>query len=150
MWSSELIVPFDFLVFYLFSKKIKNGPILQSSCSAGRYTAGQWSLTRPGVFFIGRDNGNIDIWDLLKKTHEPSHFQNISKSTITFISPSSASGMWMVIEHYSATLFAKQVHKSYYKWSYVSTCFHKCTYKNEYIVLSVLPWHESRWKYFIF
>ncbi|NWU44000.1 WDR63 protein, partial [Hylia prasina] len=77
--------------FAIWKEGFTNGPILQSSCSAGRYTAGQWSLTRPGVFFIGRDNGNIDIWDLLKKTHEPSHFQNISKSIITFISPSCAS-----------------------------------------------------------
>ncbi|NXO37575.1 WDR63 protein, partial [Locustella ochotensis] len=77
--------------FAIWKEGVTNGPILQSSCSAGRYTAGQWSLTRPGVFFIGRDNGNIDIWDLLEKTHEPSHFQNISKSVITFISPSSAS-----------------------------------------------------------
>ncbi|NWU07263.1 WDR63 protein, partial [Cephalopterus ornatus] len=77
--------------FAIWKEGVTNGPILQSSCSAGRYTAGQWSLARPGVFFIGRDNGNIDIWDLLKKTHEPSHFQNISKSVITFISPWTAS-----------------------------------------------------------
>ncbi|NXK86819.1 WDR63 protein, partial [Formicarius rufipectus] len=73
--------------FAIWKEEVTSGPILQSSCSAGRYTAGQWSLTRPGVFFIGRDDGNIDIWDLLKKTHEPSHFQNISKTVITFISP---------------------------------------------------------------
>ncbi|NWS15612.1 WDR63 protein, partial [Pachyramphus minor] len=77
--------------FAIWKEGVANGPILQSSCSAGRYTAGQWSLARPGVFFIGRDDGNIDIWDLLKKTHEPSHFQNISKSVITFISPWTAS-----------------------------------------------------------
>ncbi|NWX24368.1 WDR63 protein, partial [Aegotheles bennettii] len=73
--------------FAIWKEGITNGPILQSSCSAGRNTVGHWSLTRPGVFFIGRDDGNIDIWDLLKKTHEPSHFQNISKSMITSISP---------------------------------------------------------------
>lgn len=127
---------FDCLICLLFSKKNKNGPILQSSCSAGRYTAGQWSLTRPGVFFIGRDNGIIDIWDLLKKTHEPSHFQNISKSIITFISPSSASGMWMVIALYCATLFAKWP-KSYYKLSYIRSYIlsqiEQYTYKNRYI-----------------
>ncbi|NXG88526.1 WDR63 protein, partial [Stercorarius parasiticus] len=72
--------------FAIWKEGVTTGPILQSSCSAGRYTAGQWSLTRPGVFFIGRDDGNIDIWDLLKKTYEPSHFQNISESRITFIS----------------------------------------------------------------
>ncbi|KFV43017.1 WD repeat-containing protein 63, partial [Gavia stellata] len=77
--------------FAIWKEGVTNGPILQLSCSAGRYTAGQWSLTRPGVFFIGRDDGNIDIWDLLKKTHEPSHFQNISESMITFISPRTAS-----------------------------------------------------------
>ncbi|KFO83694.1 WD repeat-containing protein 63, partial [Buceros rhinoceros silvestris] len=73
--------------FAIWKEGVTNGPILQSSCSAGRYTAGHWSLTRPGVFFIGRDDGNIDIWDLLKKTYEASHLRNISESTITFISP---------------------------------------------------------------
>ncbi|GAB0193019.1 dynein intermediate chain 3, axonemal [Grus japonensis] len=73
--------------FAIWKEGVTNGPILQSSCSAGRNTAGHWSLTRPGVFFIGRDDGNIAIWDLLKKTYEPSHLQNISKSVITFISP---------------------------------------------------------------
>ncbi|NXO55864.1 WDR63 protein, partial [Aramus guarauna] len=73
--------------FAIWKEGVTNGPILQSSCSAGRNTAGCWSLTRPGVFYIGRDDGNIDIWDLLKKTYEPSHLQNVSKSVITFISP---------------------------------------------------------------
>uniref|UniRef100_A0A8C3K2Z3 WD repeat domain 63 n=1 Tax=Calidris pygmaea TaxID=425635 RepID=A0A8C3K2Z3_9CHAR len=91
--------------FAIWKEGVTTGPILQSSCSAGRYTAGQWSLTRPGVFFIGRDDGNIDIWDLLKKTYEPSHFQNISKSMITFISPCIASRMFMVITPYCAPLF---------------------------------------------
>ncbi|NXJ61218.1 WDR63 protein, partial [Rostratula benghalensis] len=77
--------------FAIWKEGVTTGPILQLSCSAGTYTAGQWSLTRPGVFFIGRDDGNIDIWDLLKKTYEPSHFQNISKSMITFISACIAS-----------------------------------------------------------
>ncbi|NXU72278.1 WDR63 protein, partial [Oreotrochilus melanogaster] len=77
--------------FAIWKEGITNGPILQSNCSAGRNTAGHWSLTRPGVFFIGREDGNIEIWDLLKKTHEPSHFQSISESTITFISPWTAS-----------------------------------------------------------
>ncbi|XP_030350409.1 WD repeat-containing protein 63 isoform X2 [Strigops habroptila] len=73
--------------FAIWKEEVTYGAILQSSCSSGRYTAGRWSLTRPGVFFIGRDDGNVDIWDLLKKTHEPSYFQNISESKITFISP---------------------------------------------------------------
>ncbi|NXM74807.1 WDR63 protein, partial [Serilophus lunatus] len=77
--------------FAIWKEGVTHGPVLQSSCSAGRYTAGQWSLTRPGVFFIGRDDGNVDIWDLLKKTYMPSHCQNISKSSITLIRPWMAS-----------------------------------------------------------
>ncbi|XP_035189583.1 WD repeat-containing protein 63 isoform X2 [Oxyura jamaicensis] len=73
--------------FAIWKEGVTDGPILESSCTARRYTTGNWSLTRPGVFFIGKDDGNIDIWDLLKKTHEPSHFQNISESMITCISP---------------------------------------------------------------
>ncbi|NXD82038.1 WDR63 protein, partial [Halcyon senegalensis] len=79
--------------FAIWKEGVTNGPILQSSCSTGRNTAGHWSLTRPGVFFIGRDDGNIDIWDLLKKTYEPAHLQNISNSMISFISPWIASPM---------------------------------------------------------
>ncbi|NXI64177.1 WDR63 protein, partial [Anseranas semipalmata] len=73
--------------FAIWKEGVTDGPIFQSSSTAKKYTTGHWSLTRPGVFFIGREDGNIDIWDLLKKTHEPSHFQNISKSMITCISP---------------------------------------------------------------
>ncbi|XP_067157090.1 dynein axonemal intermediate chain 3 [Apteryx mantelli] len=73
--------------FAIWKEGVTSGPILQSSCSAVRYTVGHWSLTRPGVFFIGREDGNIDIWDLLEKTHEPSQFQSISISMITCIRP---------------------------------------------------------------
>ncbi|XP_031455865.1 WD repeat-containing protein 63 [Phasianus colchicus] len=77
--------------FAIWKEGVTNGPILQSNCTVQRYTAGHWSLTRPGVFYIATDDGNIDIWDLLKETHKPSHSQNISKSAITCISPRVAS-----------------------------------------------------------
>ncbi|XP_053098765.1 dynein axonemal intermediate chain 3 isoform X2 [Hemicordylus capensis] len=65
----------------------ESGPLLQSSCAAKRYTVGHWSLSRAGVFFIGREDGNIDIWDLLEKTHEASQTQNVCISMITCIRP---------------------------------------------------------------
>ncbi|XP_075689062.1 dynein axonemal intermediate chain 3 isoform X2 [Rhinoderma darwinii] len=65
----------------------ESGPILQSCCTQKRYTAAHWSLSRPGVFFIGKEDGNVDIWDLLEKTHEPSQTQNISAAAITYIKP---------------------------------------------------------------
>uniref|UniRef100_A0A8D0HL51 Dynein axonemal intermediate chain 3 n=1 Tax=Sphenodon punctatus TaxID=8508 RepID=A0A8D0HL51_SPHPU len=73
--------------FAIWKEGVTSGPLLQSCCSAKRYTIGHWSLSRAGVFFIGREDGNIDIWDLLEKTHEPSQTQNISISLITCIKP---------------------------------------------------------------
>nr|XP_056700726.1 dynein axonemal intermediate chain 3 [Euleptes europaea] len=73
--------------FAIWKEGVVSGPLLQSSCAAKRYTVGHWSLSRAGVFFIGREDGNIDIWDLLEKTHEPSQTQNVCIALITCIKP---------------------------------------------------------------
>ncbi|XP_043861259.1 dynein axonemal intermediate chain 3 [Dromiciops gliroides] len=74
----------------IWKEGVPQGPLLQSSCSSKRYTAGHWSLTRAGVFFVGKEDGYIDIWDLLEKTHEPAQTQNICITSITYITP------WMI------------------------------------------------------
>ncbi|XP_063681640.1 dynein axonemal intermediate chain 3-like [Bolinopsis microptera] len=61
--------------------------ILQTSRSNVKYTAASWSLTRPGVFYIGKEDGNIDVWDLMDRSHEPSMSQNISSSAVTSLVP---------------------------------------------------------------
>ncbi|XP_062921139.1 dynein axonemal intermediate chain 3 isoform X1 [Mobula hypostoma] len=63
------------------------GPLLHSACRDRRCTTGHWSLSRPGVFVIGKEDGNIDIWDLLEKTHEPLQTQNISSVPISCMKP---------------------------------------------------------------
>ncbi|XP_078264204.1 dynein axonemal intermediate chain 3 [Rhinoraja longicauda] len=63
------------------------GPLLHSACGIRRCTTAQWSLSRPGVFMVGKDDGNIDIWDLLEKTHEPSQSQNITSVSISCLKP---------------------------------------------------------------
>ncbi|KAM6455292.1 dynein axonemal intermediate chain 3 [Liasis olivaceus] len=73
--------------FAIWKEGVTCGPLLKSSCTAKRYTVGHWSLSRPGVFFIGREDGNIDIWDLLEKTHEASQTQNVCIALITSIKP---------------------------------------------------------------
>ncbi|XP_072505013.1 dynein axonemal intermediate chain 3 isoform X2 [Notamacropus eugenii] len=71
----------------IWKEGVPQGPLLQTCCSTKKYTAGHWSLTRPGVFFVGKEDGYIDIWDLLEKTHEPSQTQNICITAITNIKP---------------------------------------------------------------
>jgi len=61
--------------------------ILQTSRSPVKFTAATWSLTRPAVFFVGRADGNVDVWDLMDRSHMPSMSQNISSSAITSLEP---------------------------------------------------------------
>ena len=67
---------------------------LMKSCSSSVPLTGRaWSPTRPGVFFITKRNGNIDVWDLMDRSHEPSLAQNISSMAITSIHPCMAANI---------------------------------------------------------
>ncbi|KAM6168306.1 dynein axonemal intermediate chain 3 [Erethizon dorsatum] len=95
----------------IWKEGVTTGPLLQSCCAAKRYTSGHWSLTRPGVFYIGREDGYVDIWDLLEKTHEPAQSQNICITTITYIKPwiFSAKQQFIAIADYYGTLHILEI-----------------------------------------
>uniref|UniRef100_A0A667GZA2 Dynein axonemal intermediate chain 3 n=1 Tax=Lynx canadensis TaxID=61383 RepID=A0A667GZA2_LYNCA len=95
----------------IWKEGITTGPLLQSCCAPKRYTAGHWSLTRPGVFYIGREDGYIDIWDLLEKTHEPAQSQNICITMITYIKPWSftAKQQFIAVADYYGTLHILEI-----------------------------------------
>ncbi len=60
--------------------------LLISPCASNYITVARWSHKRPGVFFVGKADGTVDIWDLLDKSHSPSITQNVcSPSPITSI-----------------------------------------------------------------
>lgn len=73
--------------FTIWKEGINSGPILQSSANPIRYTAGFWSPSRPAVFYIAKQDGSVDVWDILDKTHEPSLTQSVSAAPITTIYP---------------------------------------------------------------
>lgn len=73
--------------FTVWKEGVTTGPIMQSSASNKRLTCGFWSPTRPGVFFISKNDGCIDVWDILDRTHEPSMTQSVSSAAITCIFP---------------------------------------------------------------
>ncbi|XP_074077877.1 dynein axonemal intermediate chain 3 [Macrotis lagotis] len=95
----------------IWKEGVSQGPLLQSSCSTKKYTAGHWSLTRPGVFFVGKEDGYIDIWDLLEKTHEPAQTQSICITTITYIRPwiGSPKQQFVAIADYYGTLHILEI-----------------------------------------
>ena len=70
----------------LSSLRFGNQPQFQSNDK--KYTAGEWSPTRPGLILMATDEGNIEVWDLLEKTHEPSVVQNVTTAAITDVTAS--------------------------------------------------------------
>lgn len=73
--------------FSIWKEGVNSGPIIKSLTSKRQFSSGFWSPSRPGVFYIAREDGSVDIWDLLEKTHEPSMNQNVSAHPITCIYP---------------------------------------------------------------
>lgn len=65
----------------------QEGALMQSPCSEQRYTVGAWSQTRPAVLFLGREDGHMEVWDLLEKSHEASEVQDVSTHSLTCIKP---------------------------------------------------------------
>ncbi|XP_066528907.1 dynein axonemal intermediate chain 3 isoform X2 [Hoplias malabaricus] len=100
--------------FAVWKEGAKNGPIILSSCSEKRCTVGFWSLTRPAVFFIGKEDGNLEVWDLLEKTHEPSQIQNVTTARITCIKPwvISSKQQLLAVSDHQGTLHILEVPRS--------------------------------------
>lgn len=60
-------------------------PSVRSSFAPTQLTTGRFSPTRPGVSFMGRADGSIDVWDLLDRSHEPSLVHNVGPAAISAI-----------------------------------------------------------------
>lgn len=61
-------------------------PIFISPHSDEYYTAACWSPTRPGVYFLADQSGNLQVWDLLDRSHEPC--MQLSASSVAVMSAS--------------------------------------------------------------
>ncbi|KAI9217425.1 WD40-repeat-containing domain protein [Blastocladiella britannica] len=61
-------------------------PLLSSAVGTTHVTCGCWSPTRPGVYFVGRADGFVEIWDVLDRTHAPSQVQAVCSTSVTAIS----------------------------------------------------------------
>jgi len=58
-------------MFQIWSEDCKECPIMWSPYHTAYLTDGCWSPTRPGVFFITKMDGTLDIWDLIFKQKNP-------------------------------------------------------------------------------
>eukprot|EP00117_Sycon_ciliatum_P006446 scpid30493/ scgid9981/ WD repeat-containing protein 63 len=83
----DIILSVSQWTFALWKEGVEAGPLMHSAPYECCLTVGKWSPTRPGVFFIGKANGTVEIWDLLDKSHIPTLSQNISALGITTLVP---------------------------------------------------------------
>uniref|UniRef100_A0A4W4E163 WD repeat domain 63 n=1 Tax=Electrophorus electricus TaxID=8005 RepID=A0A4W4E163_ELEEL len=97
--------------FAIWKEGVMTGPLVLSACSQKRCSAGAWSLTRPGVMYIGKEDGNLEVWDLLEKTHEPSQIQSVTTFPITCIKPWTVSlkQQLLAVSDHQGTLHILQV-----------------------------------------
>ncbi|XP_076581938.1 dynein axonemal intermediate chain 3 [Chaetodon auriga] len=75
--------------FAIWKEGVMDGPIILSPSSEQVCTAGCWSPSRPAVFFIGKEDGSIEVWNLLEKTSEPTHISahHVANVKVTCIKP---------------------------------------------------------------
>eukprot|EP00794_Sanderia_malayensis_P008204 gene8204-9084_t len=83
----DIILTIGGWTFSIWKEGVTLGPLLTSSSHVLRLTSGRWSPSRPGVIFIGKSDGSVDVWDLLDKTHEAFLTQNVTPVTIKTIFP---------------------------------------------------------------
>lgn len=69
--------------FAVWKVSVKRTPLMVSAEAPARRTSGAWSLTRASVFFIGRQDGMIEVWDILDRAQEPMLTQSLSGVEVT-------------------------------------------------------------------
>ena len=64
----------------------QSGALLHTRSFPKHITDAEWSPSRPAVFFIANEDGTVDIWDLIDKTHAPVLTQAVSINKLAYIS----------------------------------------------------------------
>lgn len=73
-------------VFSIWREKVNSGALLHTRSFPKHITDAEWSPSRPAVFFIANEDGTVDIWDLIDKTHAPVLTQAVSINKLAYIS----------------------------------------------------------------
>lgn len=63
-------------------------PVFSSPMATNYLTTGRWSPTRPGMLFLGKVDGSMDVWDFTDSSYTPSVTLMSSPSRITRWEPS--------------------------------------------------------------
>lgn len=77
------------------------GPIMKTRYHQSYLTDGCWSPQRPGVFFVTRKDGWLDIWDYYYRQNEVAFSHKVSESPLTTIKVNNVTGTSQIgVTHY--------------------------------------------------
>ena len=71
-------------------------PVISTRYHTANLSGGAWSPTRPGVFFTGRADGALDVWDLFYKQNDPSLTVQVTEKAITSLTVQEGGRLVMV------------------------------------------------------
>lgn len=60
-------------------------PLISSSFNHSCVRCARWSPRRPGVFFVGYEDGAIEVWDIIDQSSKYSLRQEMGNSAINFM-----------------------------------------------------------------
>uniref|UniRef100_A0A7S0R4E4 WD repeat-containing protein 63 n=1 Tax=Pyramimonas obovata TaxID=1411642 RepID=A0A7S0R4E4_9CHLO len=81
---SDILLTVGEWTFRIWKEGIQ-APIFVSHCADFTLATGCWSPTRPGLIYTAKTDGNLEVWDLLDRSHEASMVATISSSSIQSI-----------------------------------------------------------------
>jgi len=70
----------------IWSEELQSHPIMSTRYHNAYLTDGCWSPLRPGLFFLTRTDGFLDVWDFYYRQNEVAYSQKVSDSMLTSIS----------------------------------------------------------------
>ena len=69
----------------IWSEELRSHPIMQTRYHSSYLTDGCWSPSRPGLFFLTRMDGFLDVWDFFYRQNEVAYSQKVSDAVLTTI-----------------------------------------------------------------
>ena len=118
IFIESLILEVGETCFYLFYKDstcpVFVSPFLQNA----KLTSGKFSLSRPSVIYIGRDDGIVDIWDFADQTASPSQQHLVSATGIDYIQVHSTKNHLLAVGDKDSCIHLLNLPKSLCKINY--------------------------------
>lgn len=83
---SDIVISVGGYSFQVWKESTQSHPVVQSTYGTNSLTVAEWSTIRPGVFFVGRQDGVLEVWDLMEQSHMPTALHSVSANAIASIS----------------------------------------------------------------